>query len=70
MTRALERAASMVYGAGSECHWVLSLTDALSVLQALRREKLPDLGGEQGRVAADGRAVLQWVPLHCGVPGS
>ena len=43
---------------------------ALSVLQALQREKLPDLGNELSKVAAGRHTVLQWVPSHCGIPGN
>ncbi|BFZ12914.1 hypothetical protein BsWGS_15953 [Bradybaena similaris] len=60
----------MVYGSNSECHQVVFLTDALSVLQALQRGKLPDLADELSKVAADGHTVLQWVPSHCGIPGN
>ncbi|BFZ12503.1 hypothetical protein BsWGS_15542 [Bradybaena similaris] len=60
----------MVCGSNSECHEVVILTDALSVLQALQRGKLPDLANELSKVAADRHTVLQWVPSHCGIPGN
>jgi hypothetical protein len=48
---------------------VVSLTDALSVLQALMNDNLPQL--EQAlHTIKTLRTVLQWIPYHCGVHGN
>jgi hypothetical protein len=48
---------------------VVFLTDALSVLQALMNDNLPQL--EQALYTIKTlRTVLQWIPSHCGVHGN
>jgi ribonuclease HI len=48
---------------------VVFLTDALSVLQAVASNKLPELEKalQQGKNL---KTVLQWIPSHCGVEGN
>ena len=50
-------------------HMSLHLSDALSVLQAYQNHKLPNLT-KALRVAATRRAVLKWIPAHCGILGN
>ena len=46
------------------------LSDALSVLRAYQNHKLPNLAKALQQVAATRRAVLQWIPAHCGISGN
>ena len=46
------------------------LSDALSVLQAYQSQKLPNLTKAIQQVATTRRAVLQWIPAHCGILGN
>ena len=46
------------------------LSDALSLLQAYQNHKLPNLTKALQQVAATRRAVLQWIPAHCGISGN
>ena len=46
------------------------LTDALSVLQALDNNKLPQLAKALQQLSTSCRVTLQWIPAHCGVPGN
>ena len=48
---------------------VVLLTDALSVLQALDKGKLPHLHSALSNMNCL-RVVLQWIPAHCGIPGN
>ena len=43
---------------------------ALSVLQAYQSHKLPNLTKALQQVATTRRAVLQWIPAHCGILGN
>lgn len=62
----LEQAAS--WSTASVLGFIGFCSSPMSVLQALGRGKLLDLGDELSRVAADGHAVLQWLPSHCDEP--
>ena len=53
-----------------DCKQVVFLSDALSVLQAYQNHKLPDLTKALQQVATTRRAVLQWIPAHCGISGN
>ena len=53
--QALVQAASMVRDSSNECHQVVFLSNALSVLEATAGDKLPAV------------VVLQWVPGYCGL---
>ena len=66
-TEALVQAASIVQASDHDCKLVVFLSDALSALQAYQNHKLPNLAKAQRQVAATRRAVLQWIPAHCGV---
>ena len=48
---------------------VVLLTDALSVLQAMTNNKLPQLEQALHNIKCL-RTVLQWIPSHCGVKGN
>ena len=48
---------------------VVLLTDALSVLQAVTNNKLPQLEQALHNIKCL-RTVLQWIPSHCGVKGN
>ena len=69
-TEALVQAASMVQAAADPCQQVVFLSDALSVLQALENDKLPHLTEALQEVSRTRRAILQWIPAHCGIPGN
>ena len=67
---ALIQAASIVQASDHDCKQVVFLSDALSVLQAYQNHKLPNLTKALQQVAATRRAVLQWIPAHCGILGN
>ena len=68
---ALLQAASIVLKSKhEEADQVVFLTDALSALQALQNDKLPNLTSALQEVARSRRVVLQWIPAHCGVSGN
>ena len=69
-TEALIQAASIVQASDHDCKQVVFLSDALSVLQAYQNHKLPNLTKALQQVAATRRAVLQWIPAHCGISGN
>ena len=69
-TEALIQAASIVRASVHDCKQVVFLSDTLSVLQAYQIHKLPNLAKVLQQVAATRRAVLQWIPAHCGIPGN
>ena len=69
-TEALMQAVSIVQASDHDCKQVVFLSDALSVLQAYQNHKLPNLTKAQQQVAATRRAVLQWIPAHCGISGN
>ena len=54
----------------ADCKQVVFLSDALSVLQACQNHKLPNLTKALQQVATTRRAVLQWIPAHCGILGN
>ena len=55
---------------GHDYKQVVFLSDALSVLQAYQSHNLPNLPKALQQVAATRRAVLQWIPAHCGISGT
>ena len=69
-TEALMRAASIMQSSDHDCKQVVFLSDALSVLQAYQNHKLPNLTKALQQDAATMRAVLQWIPAHCGILGN
>ena len=69
-TEALIQAASIVQASDHDCKQVVFLSDALSVLQAYQNHKLPNLTKALQQVATTRRAVLQWIPAHCGISGN
>ena len=69
-TEALVQAASIVQVSDHVGKQVVFLSDALSVLQAYQNHKLPNLNIALQQVAATRRAVLQWIPAHCGISGN
>ena len=68
-TEALIQAATIVQASDHDCKQVVFLSDALSVLQAYKNHKLPNLTKALQQVAATRRAVLQWIPAPCGILG-
>ncbi|KAK7088755.1 hypothetical protein V1264_022638 [Littorina saxatilis] len=64
------QAASFVQDSADPCYQVVFLSDALSVLQALENDKLPQLAKALQMVRQTRRVVLQWIPAHCGIPGN
>ncbi|KAK7092453.1 hypothetical protein V1264_008193 [Littorina saxatilis] len=66
------QAASLVQDSADPCYQVVFLSDALSVLQALENDKLPQqlLAKALHIVRQTRRVVLQWIPAHCGIPGN
>ena len=66
-TEALIQAASIVQASDHGCKQAEFLSDALSILQAYQNHKLPNLAKALQQVAATRRAVLQWIPGHCGI---
>ena len=69
-TEALIQTASIVQASDHDCKEVVFLSDALSILQAYQNHKLPNLAKALQQVAATRRAVLQWIPAHCGISGN
>ena len=69
-TEALAQAASIVQASDHDCKQVVFLSDALSVLQTYQNHKLPNLTKALQQVAATKRAVLPWIPAHCGISGN
>ena len=67
MSGALIQAASIMQASDHDCKKVVFLSHALSVLQAYQNHKLPNLAKALQQVAATRRAVLQWIPAHCGI---
>ena len=52
---------------------IVILTDALSVLQALKNPKtkeLNELTGALATLAKSANLILQWIPAHCGIRGN
>ncbi|BFZ07875.1 hypothetical protein BsWGS_10914 [Bradybaena similaris] len=68
--QAIEQAAGMIYSSNSDCSQAVIFTDALAVLQALKSGKLSHLRSVLDKVSERYKVTLQWVPLHCGVPGN
>ena len=66
-TEAFVQAASIVQASDHDCTIVVFLSDAISVLQAYQNHKLPNPTKALQQVAATRRAVLQWIPAHCGM---
>ena len=57
-------------GRATDCNQVVFMTDALSVLQALEGDKLPQLMENLQRLQRLKRVALQWIPAHCGINGN
>ena len=66
-TEALIQNAPIVQVSEHDCKQVAFLSDALSILQAYQN---PNLAKALQQVAATRRAVLQWIPAHCGISGN
>ena len=49
---------------------VVFLTDALSVLEALKSGGEPELTDSLKSLAETYRVAIQWIPAHCGIPGN
>ena len=60
----------LVQTSDHDCKQVIFLSDVLSILQIYQNHKLPNLAKAQQQVAATKRAVLQWIPAHCGISGN
>ena len=65
-----ETEASIVQASDHDCKQVVFLSDALSILQAYQNHKFPNLTKALQQVATTRRAVLQWIPAHCGILGN
>ena len=66
---ALIHAANIISSRVSQDTQVVFLTDALSVLQAVNTNSLPQLEEALNKIKCL-RIVLQWIPSHCGVEGN
>ena len=66
-TEALMQAASIVQVSDHDCKQIVFLSNALSTVQTYPNQKHPDLAKAIQEVAAIRRAVLQWIPAHCGI---
>ena len=66
------QAVSIVQALDHKCKQIVFISDALSVLQVYQNYKLPNLAKAKAlqQVAATRRAVLQWIPAHCGISGN
>ena len=69
-SEALMNAVKMVKDSVQQSSQVVFLTDALSVIQALTSNKLPQLAKALQQLSVNCRVALQWIPAHCGVPGN
>ena len=69
-TEALKAATEYVLELDTDSNQVVFLTDALSVLQALEGNKLPQLEEKLQKVQKEKRVILQWIPAHCGINGN
>ena len=67
---ALKLASNTVEELATDCNQVVFMTDALSVLQALEGDKLPQLMENLQRLQRLKRVALQWIPAHCGINGN
>ena len=67
--QALIHAANTISDRVNHDNQVVFLTDALSVLQAMTSNKLPQLEQALNNIKSL-RTVLQWIPSHCGVQGN
>ena len=66
---ALIHAANLISSRVDSDTQVVFLTDALSVLQAMTNNKLPQLEKALHDIKCL-RTVLQWIPSHCGIAGN
>ena len=69
-TEALIQAAFIAQASDHDCKQVVFLSDILSVLQAYQNHKLSNLTKALQKIAATRKAVLQWIPAHCGISGN
>ena len=67
---AIKHATVAVEELDTDCNQVVFLTDALSVLQALEGDKLPQLMQNLQKLQKRKRVALQWIPAHCGITGN
>ena len=68
--RALMYAVDMIATTTSDCQQAALFTDARSVLEALKYDKVPELTKKLESLASFRKITLQWVPAHCGIPGN
>ena len=66
---ALRIAAEIISKVTDNSTQVVFLTDALSVLQALTSNNIPELDQALNNIRSF-RTVLQWIPAHCGIQGN
>ena len=52
------------------CWQVVFLTDALSVLEAIKGGNEQELMESLRELTETHRVSLQWIPAHCGIPGN
>ena len=66
------QAASLVQASDHGCKQAVFLSDTLSLLQLYQNHMLPNLTKAKAlqQVADTRRAVLQWIPAHCGISGN
>ena len=68
---ALSTAITMVRDELEDVCWqVVFLTDALSVLEAIKGGNEPELMESLRELTETHRVSLQWIPAHCGIPGN
>ena len=66
---ALVHAANIIISTSDPDAQIVFVTDALSVLEAVNSSKLPRLE-DALKTSRCTRAVLQWIPSHCGIQGN
>ncbi|CAG5134764.1 unnamed protein product [Candidula unifasciata] len=69
-TQAIKIATDKLLNSNLGSQYVVMLTDAKSVLEALQSRKLPELQTLLTQLSVQRRVVMQWIPSHCGVPGN
>jgi ribonuclease HI len=69
-TLALMKAVSMIEDSTEDVNSIVFFTDAMSVLEALTNNKVPQLANALQRISTNLNVTLQWIPAHCGVAGN